>query len=71
MADFGKKRKWNDEGVPMPSKKIATHAPSPVENVSVLVVKGTDDWAPIVGMLNPRPSRSPIWTHVVLKADSF
>jgi hypothetical protein len=56
MADSGKKRKRNDEGAPKPNKKIAIQAPLLVKNVSVSVVTGIDDWAPIVGTHAQTPS---------------
>jgi hypothetical protein len=56
MVESGKKRKRNDEGVPKPNKKIAIQAPSPVTNVNVSVVTGTDNWAPILGTQGQTPN---------------
>jgi hypothetical protein len=50
MADSGKKRKRTENFSQKPSKKIAIQAPTPVKDVNVSIVTGTDDWAPIVGM---------------------
>lgn len=53
MAESGKKRKRQVDGVQKPSKKATIQAPSPVESVIVSVVGGTDAWAPIVGTVGP------------------
>jgi hypothetical protein len=50
MVDSGKKRKRNENVSQKPSKKIAIQAPTPVKDVNVSIITGTDDWAPIVGM---------------------
>jgi hypothetical protein len=54
MAENGnetsKKRKRNKEDSNKPSKKVAIQAPAAVKRVSVEVVSGTHEWAPIVGM---------------------
>jgi len=49
--ETGKKRKRNADDSSTPSKKVAIQATSPVKNIKVSVVPGTQEWAPLVGML--------------------
>jgi len=53
MSDPSKKRKRNADGSKKPSKKVAVETPPAVSNVTISLVQDADEWAPIVGMLDP------------------
>jgi hypothetical protein len=51
MSDPSKKRKRNADGSKKPSKKVAVETPP---NVTISLVEDADEWAPIVGKLDPK-----------------